>query len=775
MSNEVRRAIRKRDRCFKKYQRTRRDEDKLYHIVARREVNRLKRDAKQRYEINIIRSFSRENLNPRKFWSLSKSVLGYNSDRTIPPLKDNMNLISDDLEKAELLNCYFSAQMHLGQHENDLPALPPLSFLTVERLQEIVAVEEDVLKYLRQSNPHKSCGPDGISNHILKYCAHSLYKPLTKLFNFSLHSGVYPSLWKVSNVCPVYKNKGDKNIMSNYRPIALLSSVSKILEKVIYKAIYEFCEFNDLLISENSGFKKNDSTVNQLITITHEIYKSLDSGKDVCTIFLDVSKAFDKVWHKGLIFKLKQFGICGSLLSLVENYLSGRTQRVVINGQTSSSQNTYAGVPQGSILGPLLFLIYVNDIKDGIVSNIKLFADDTSLVKQIDDISDCFQTLNSDLVTLNTWAQQWCVTFNAEKTEYLIISKKKQIPHYPPLILNNVNIKRVTCHKHLGLILNDKLSWTDHIADICKKCHNKLNTILRMRHILPRLCIEKLYKTFVRSLLDYADVIYDNCTSADSANIEHVQRRACIISTGAIRVTKHVTLLKEVGLELLKTRRQVHRLTYLYKIKNHLVPDYLCNFHPLFHHNTENYNLRRHANLIPIRSRTVAYYNSFLLATIRDWNSLSAELITATSLASFKRLLKKNLNLCSKKIYSRGHGYEKKIHTRLRLGLSALNDHLYKYNLTLNRFCDFCPGNCIENTEHYLIHCARYTNYRITLLLGIKNLLCPDINIAMLRDLCPNYLSKILIEGSDDLSDDTNLEMFECVFRFIKSSNRFSR
>ncbi|VDI55735.1 Hypothetical predicted protein [Mytilus galloprovincialis] len=153
MSNEVRRAIRKRDRCFKKYQRTRRDEDKLYHIVARREVNRLKRDAKQRYEINIIRSFSRENLNPRKFWSLSKSVLGYNSDRTIPPLKDNMNLISDDLEKAELLNCYFSAQMHLGQHENDLPALPPLSFLTVERLQEIVAVEEDVLKYLRQSKP----------------------------------------------------------------------------------------------------------------------------------------------------------------------------------------------------------------------------------------------------------------------------------------------------------------------------------------------------------------------------------------------------------------------------------------------------------------------------------------------------------------------------------------------------------------------------------------------------------------------------------------------
>ncbi|CAC5359724.1 unnamed protein product [Mytilus coruscus] len=285
MSNEVRRAICKRDRCFKKYPWTRRDEDKLYHIVARREVNRLKRDAKQRYEINIIHSFSRENRNPRKLWSLSKSVLGYNSDRAIPPLKDNMNLLSDDLEKAELLNCYFSAQMHLGQHENDLPALPPLSFLTVERLHEIVAIESDVLKYLRQSNPRKSCGPDGISNHILKYCAQSLYKPLTKLSNFPLCSGVYPSVWKVSNVCPVYKNKGDKNIMSNYRPIALLSSASKILEKIIYKAIYEFYEFHDLLITENSGFKKNDSTLRLETGIACQLL-NIAMLRDICPKYL---------------------------------------------------------------------------------------------------------------------------------------------------------------------------------------------------------------------------------------------------------------------------------------------------------------------------------------------------------------------------------------------------------------------------------------------------------------------------------------------------------
>lgn len=215
----------------------------------------------------------------------------------------------------------------------------------------------------------------------------------------------------------------------------------------------------------------------------------------------------------------------------------------------------------GSILGPLLFLIDVVDIKEGIISNIKLFANDTSLVKQIDDISDCFQTLNSDLDKLNTWSQQWCVTFNAQKTKYLLISKKKNIPHYPALIFNNVNIKRVTHYEHLGLILNDKLSWTDHIADICKKCHSKLNTILRMRHLLPRLCIEKLYKTFVRSLLYYVDVTYD------SANSKHVQRRACIISSGAIRVKKHVTLLKEVGLNFLKHAVKLKNLHACTKLK----------------------------------------------------------------------------------------------------------------------------------------------------------------------------------------------------------------
>jgi hypothetical protein len=208
--------------------------------------------------------------------------------------------------------------MTISNNSDGLPTRPRLTYLTDDRLDIVTAVESDVLKYLCKANPNNSSGPDVISNHILKFCADSLYKPLTYLFNYPLRKGVYPSCWKISNICPVYKNKGEKSEKSNYRPITLLSCMSKILEKLIYKSIYEYCVSNELLISENSGFKRNDSTVNQIIAITHNIYKSLDSGKDVCAIFLDVSKAFDKKWHEGLIFKLRQFGITGTFISLLE-------------------------------------------------------------------------------------------------------------------------------------------------------------------------------------------------------------------------------------------------------------------------------------------------------------------------------------------------------------------------------------------------------------------------------------------------------------------------
>ena len=201
----------------------------------------------------------------------------------------------------------------------------------------------------------------------------------------------------------LFKN-GNKQTSKNYRPVSLLPIYGKIFECLIYNSLFEFFIANELISSNSSGFKPGDSCINQLLSITHEIYKSFDDGYEVRGVFLDISKAFDKVWHNGLIYKLKQNGVSGDLLNLIIDFLDARKQRVVLNGQYSSWASVKAGVPQGSILGPLFFLIFINDLSDNLISNPKLFADDTSLFSVVQDITLSAKNLNDDLKKINKWA-----------------------------------------------------------------------------------------------------------------------------------------------------------------------------------------------------------------------------------------------------------------------------------------------------------------------------------------------------------------------------------
>ena len=275
--------------------------------------------------------------------------------------------------------------------------------------------------------------------------------------------------------------------------------------------MYKHINDNNLLSPNQSGFRTGDSCINQLLSITYDIFHCFDKGMETRAIFLDISKAFDKVWHKGLIYKLRQYGFSGNLLALLTDFLSNRKQRVVLNGQHSSWADIKAGVPQGSILGPLLFLVYINDLTENLHSNPKLFADDTSLFSIVADEALSNSYLNDDLKKINDWAYKWKMSFNPDSTKpahEVVFSRKKNI-HYPPILFNNLPVKRVQFHRHLGLTLDSQLNFNEHISSTLSIV-NKLTAVLRkLQTVLPRHSLLTIYKAFIRPHLDYCDVIYD--------------------------------------------------------------------------------------------------------------------------------------------------------------------------------------------------------------------------------------------------------------------------
>ena len=299
-----------------------------------------------------------------------------------------------------MFNNFFIDQCSILRNKSEPPAT--LSKKMRESLTTIDFSNKDILKIIRNLGPNKAHGHDMIIIKMVKICDDFICKPLKLIFQSCLESGKFPSEWKKANVVPVHK-KGDKQILKNYRPISLLPITGKILERLLYDRMFEFFTGNNLISDNQSGFKPGDSCIDQLISIIHEIYQSFDDNPEVRTVFLDISKAFDKVCHKDLIYKLKQNGISSNILNIIIDFLSFR-KRVVLNGQVSHWTSIEAGVPQLSLLGPLLFFIYINDLSDVLSTNAELFANDTSLFSVVPDSNTSAAHLNNDLRKISNWA-----------------------------------------------------------------------------------------------------------------------------------------------------------------------------------------------------------------------------------------------------------------------------------------------------------------------------------------------------------------------------------
>jgi hypothetical protein len=722
------------------------------------EVDRLK----QEYNESMAKTLADESKqNPKKWWSIAKETMGNKKSSTIPSMIADDQIYDTDEAKSELFNNYFVDVQSLPNEPdaNTLEDQPDPE----NTLEIITATEKDVDDILKCLNTNKAYGPDGISPKVLKEGRPAIVSILTKLFNLSLTKGIFPTSWKKANVCPLYK-KAEEFFTNNYRPISLLDTIAKVFERVVFKYLYNYFRDNFLFSIWQSGFLPGSSTVTQLIEIYDQFCKAVSAGKDIRVVFLDISKAFDRVWHAGLLHKLKGHGIRGRLLKWLQSYLTDRQQRVTINGIHSTWKSIKAGVPQGSVLGPLLFLVFINDITHVIRHcKIRLFADDTCLFIEVDQPDTAAEALNGDLEQIHQWAEKWLVTFSPPKTKEMIITNKAPRPH-PPLSLNNHQIESMQSHKHLGLTLTHNLSWREHAEEIAKKANRCLGILRPLKFKLDRKSLEKMYTSFIRPILEYADIIWDvPDTHRHTLDVlDKVQADAARLVTGATARCGTEALYQEVGWEPLAHRRKFHRASTMYKILNGLAPRYLQDLIPGRVQTRTRYQLRNRNDLQVPLARLETYSQSFFPAATRTWNNLTEVTKSSPSVKSFKhQYLKEFPRPPANPLFYRGSRFSAVHHARMRIRCSGLNSDLHNVLHVVDSPLCTCQLGVDETVEHFFLRCPKFAVQRQAML----------ADLALLNVREPT--EQILLFGIGNSSLAHNTKLFETIHKYITSTKRF--
>ena len=391
-------AIRKKHSKWEKFLHCKTNQNYEIYKDARNKVITEMRRSKYEYEKNLATQIKTD---PKLFWSYVRSKL--KTKGKLGQLKtQNDTLTNDSQEKAEVLNTYFASVFEI-ESQGALPEFPDRDF--DETLSYVEITENLVEKAIDRLKPSKSQGPDNLHPKLIKECKNTLLQPLTLIFKQSLNESVLPDVWKQANVTSIHK-KGDKTKPENYRPISLTSVPCKLMEKIIRDQIVEHMTRNDFFSPFQHGFVSGKSCVTQLLEFLDDITEALDQGDDIDIIYVDFSKAFDKIPHRKLMKKLWGYGIRGKIYKWVKEFLTNRTQKVVVDGKKSGSKPVTSGVPQGSVLGPILFVIYINDLPDVIQCFIKLFADDSKLYRRVSKIEHV-EILQSCLNRAVTWADIW--------------------------------------------------------------------------------------------------------------------------------------------------------------------------------------------------------------------------------------------------------------------------------------------------------------------------------------------------------------------------------
>lgn len=591
-------------------------------VEQRRLVKRMIRRAKVTEEHRVCRA-CRDN--PKEFF------VYVNSHKPRVPLgpvvDDNGFLVTSDAQIASEFNNYF-VSVFTTEDVANVPN-PVITYNGEDSLVEIRCTESEIEEKIKALNPNKAPGPDGFLPKVMKAIVEGISPHLCKVYNRSLETGVVPQDMRSANVSPIFK-KGVTTITGNFRPISLTSVPGKVLESIIKDRIVDHLDRHSLIGNSQHGFRSGRSCLTNLLEFFRVMFATHDQSKAVDVVYLDFKKAFDKVPHRRLMLKVRALGIRGSVAAWIEAWLTDRRQRVVVNGATSGWSAVSSGVPQGSVLGPLLFLIYINDLDVDLVSKVSKFADDTKLGINAADPNSILE-LRQDLVKIGEWSEKWQMPFNTDKCHVLHVGSRNPMEDYQLL---GTQIASVTQELDLGVLITNEFKFSAQCIAAEKKAQRVLGYIKRVFRYRNKTTVLHLYNALVRPLLEYAVQFWSPSLQQDIARLEKVQARATKL-VPAIRLKGYQRRLNDLRMFTLEQRRLRGQLIETFKILRGFNKVDPSNYYQLSENPTRNHGWK----VVPPRFNTSVFRDFMTVRVCNVWNSLPEDVVNAPSVDSFKSRL----------------------------------------------------------------------------------------------------------------------------------------